>query len=108
MASPYISKSKYIAGIQCPKLLWHYYNDKEAFPPTPPELQAIFDQGHVVGELAKKVFPEGIDVKWDQGIQEVIDESLQLLERRKPLFEAGFTSSGTYARVDVLNPQLLH
>jgi hypothetical protein len=27
-----ISKSKYLAGLQCPKLLWTHYNDKAQLP----------------------------------------------------------------------------
>jgi len=30
--APYISKSKYLSGLQCPKLLWSAYNAKHLFP----------------------------------------------------------------------------
>lgn len=33
MKVPAISKSKYLAGLQCPKLLWAHYNAKHWFPP---------------------------------------------------------------------------
>ena len=29
LTAPAISKSKYLAGVQCPKLLWHWYNAKD-------------------------------------------------------------------------------
>ncbi len=51
--TPFLSKSKYLNGLQCPKLLWHYYNAKDKFPPTDESIQAIFDQGHIVGKLAQ-------------------------------------------------------
>ncbi len=30
---PYIDKSNYLRGLQCPKLLWHSFNRREAIPP---------------------------------------------------------------------------
>lgn len=102
--SAFLSKSKYLVGIQCPKLLWHHYNAKDELPAVDAATQALFDQGHEVGELAKKLFPDGIDVKWDQGFEEVIAESQRLLAQRKPLFEAGLRSGNTYARADILVP----
>ena len=40
----FLSKSKYLSGLQCPKLLT--------------QTQAIFDQGHKVTELAHAVLPD--------------------------------------------------
>ena len=99
-----ISKSRYLNGLQCPKLLWYQYNAKDQLPAYDATTEAVFDQGHQVGELAKKLFPDGIEVDWDIGFAEVLKRSKELLKERKPLFEAGFSSNGTYARVDVLNP----
>ena len=100
----FLSKSKYLVGIQCPKLLWTHYNAKHLLPPVDAGTQAIFDQGHQVGELAKKLFPGGIEVEWDLGFKEVLARSHELLTERRPLFEAGFMSDRMYARVDVLVP----
>ena len=61
-SSPYISKSKFLWGLQCPKLLWHAYNAKELIPQPDAATQAIFDQGHDVGGLAKRMFPDGIEI----------------------------------------------
>ena len=102
----FLSKSKYLAGLQCPKLLWFHYNAKKEIPAYDDQTQAIFDQGHEVGELAKKLFPAGIDVTWDQPLAQVIRQSNELLQRRKPLFEAGLAFNGSYARADVLDPGL--
>ena len=61
-SSPYISKSKFLWGLQCPKLLWHAYNAKDLIPEPDAATQAIFEQGHEVGALAKQVFPGGVEV----------------------------------------------
>jgi hypothetical protein len=104
MSRPYLSKSKYLVGLQCHKLLWTHYNAKDELPPADEQTQAIFDQGHEVGILAQKLFPNGIVVEGDLPLDEAIDQSRQLLTKRKPLFEAAFASNRTFARVDVLNP----
>jgi len=104
-SSPYISKSKYLWGLQCPKLLWYAYNAKELIPEPDAVTQAIFDQGHEVGALAKKMFPDGVEV--GAGVPN-LDETIRLtqaaLKFRKPLFEAAFSAGGGYCRTDILRP----
>lgn len=104
MSEPVVSKSKYLSGLQCPKLLWYYYNAKDQIPAFDEATQAIFDQGHEVGELAKKLYPDGIDVTWDQPYAGVIKQTQELLKSGKPLFEAGLRNGSMYARADVLEP----
>jgi len=62
MPNKLLSKSKYLNGMQCLKYLWLLFNDPEKIPEHDISTQRIFDQGHEVGELAKKLFPGGIDV----------------------------------------------
>jgi hypothetical protein len=104
-AAPYISKSKFLWGLQCQKLIWHAYNAKHLIPEPDAQTQAIFDQGHEVGALAKKLFPDGIEI--GAGVTD-LDETIRLtkqaLKQRKPLFEAAFSGSGGYARADILIP----
>ncbi len=104
MARPLLSKSKYLVGLQCPRLLWHHYNAKDRLPPVDEQTQALFDQGHEVGLLAQRLFPGGIGLEWDASYEEVLRRSLALLRARKPLFEAGFRQENGYARVDILEP----
>ena len=58
---PYNSKSAYLMGLQCQKLLWFRYNAKDQIPAPDEATQAVFDQGKEVGELAHQVFPGGHD-----------------------------------------------
>lgn len=99
-----ISKSKYVAGLQCPKLLWTHYNDKGAFPPTDAATQAIFDTGHAVGDLAKELYPNGVEVVWSFDLRKTVDETRELLKRRIPIFEASFEENGCYCRADIMVP----
>lgn len=101
----YLTKTRYVVGLSCHKALWLMFNAPERLPETDEATQHRFDEGHMVGELAKNLFPNGID------IAEVIPEendkvSKTLLKKRKPLFEAGsiHKDGKCYARADILYP----
>ena len=98
-----LSKSRYLNGLQCPRLLWIATNEPERIPEPDASTQHIFDQGHLVGELAKKLYPGGIDLPTEDFMGN-INMTKELLRQRKPLFEAGVLSGRIYSRVDILNP----
>jgi len=97
-----LSKTKYLDGLQCPRLIWTQFHEPERIPETDPVTQHIFDQGHLVGELARKLFPGGIDISTD-GFMGNISSTLDLLKNREPLFEAGILAGKLYSRVDILS-----
>ncbi|MFC2122754.1 DUF2779 domain-containing protein [Bacteroidota bacterium] len=98
-----LSKTKYINGRQCLRYLWVLFNDPDRVPAPDANTQYVFDQGHVVGELAKQLFPGGIDVPQDSFTGN-INMTKELLEERKTLFEAGILAGNLYSRVDILYP----
>jgi len=100
---PLLSKSKYLYGIQCPKLLWMSIHEPEKFPEVDEITQHRFDEGHLVGELAKEVFPDGIDIE-AKDFNDNIEKTKQLLPKRKTLFEAAIKNETIYARADILKP----
>ncbi len=105
MNPPFISKSRYLSGLQCEKLLWHYYNARDLIPQVDDATQAIFDQGHLVGQCARQLFPGGIEVAGGIIAPWLVDKiSRNEVKLRKPLFEAGFLFQGAFARADILNP----
>jgi hypothetical protein len=104
MKAPSISKSKYLNGLQCPKLLWAQYNAKDWFPPVDAATENVFEQGHKVGDLAKQLFPGGVEVSWSGDLGGTITQTRDLLSQRKPIFEASFSAGGVYARADILKP----
>lgn len=100
-----ISKTVYFQGLQCPKLLWHRFNQKEAIPAPDALTQTVFDQGHQLGNLAKRMFPDGIEVGAGTiDLDQTVALTREALELRRPLFEAAFASRLAYARVDILVP----
>jgi len=99
-----ISKSKYLAGLQCPKLLWTYYNAKDLIPEPDAATQAVFDQGHEVGRLAQSLFPGGTLVEWNDDFGAALQSTRDLLPLRQPIYEATLAAEGVFARADILNP----
>jgi hypothetical protein len=102
---PYLSKSTYLVGRQCAKLLWFRYNAKEQFPAADEATQAVFDQSTGVGKLAQQLFPGGMVVA--PGVvapNEVIAATQKAIQSRRPLYEAAFVFHGGYARADILVP----
>ena len=98
-----LSKSKYIIGLQCPRYLWILEHDKEQLPEVDLMTQFRFDQGHEVGQMAKKWFPKGVDVQEDD-FKGNLDETKKLIEEKKIIFEAGVMVDGLYSRADILTP----
>jgi hypothetical protein len=100
-----ISKTSFLSGTQCSKLLWMKLHERDAFPPVSEQQQAIFDQGHEIGAMAKGLYPGGIEVA--EGIyrhDEALKATLAVLSQRKPLYEPAFAHNGGFVRVDILNP----
>jgi Domain of unknown function(DUF2779) len=104
MTIPSISKSRYISGLQCDLLLWTHFNDRPAIPPPDAATQWIFDNGHRVGDLAKRVWPGGEEVPLSRDLCKTAAWTRELMRRRVPIFEASFLVDGRYCRVDILEP----
>ena len=98
-----LSKSKYINGLQCLKLLWVSINDTARLPAYDATAQHVFDQGHIIGELAQQLYPGGIKLQ-TENIGENLTETRSSLKLRKPLFEAAFSSNRLLCRVDIITP----
>ncbi len=122
-----LSKSKYISGIQCLKYLWYLVNDPDSIPPYDDAALFRFQQGHEVGEIAKKLYPEGVEIEHGNDIgtelkiaeimtglcsHEKLSGSSDLCKtgekisatERIPLFEPAFSYKNSFARADILVP----
>ena len=63
--NPYLSKSLYIKGCQCPKALWLKKYHPELADEISAEQQALFDSGTNVGILAQQLFPDGVLIPYE-------------------------------------------
>ena len=98
-----LSKSRHVAGLQCPLLLWTQVHRRDRIPPPDAATQRVFDTGHEVGRMAQRIAPGGVEVPFGS-MQSTVRATRELLPRRIPIYEASFVGGGVYCRVDVLRP----
>ena len=103
MASKLLTKSRYLSGLQCFKYLWVSVHDAKRLPEYDTATLYRFDQGKQVGELAKELYPDGVDIAADDFFGN-IRQTMELIRQRKPLFEASVKTGRLYSRADILNP----
>ena len=100
-----LSKSRFLAGLQCKLRLWYQCFERELIPEVPPFQQAIFDTGHEVGELATQLYPGGvlIDAPYYQHKQ-AVRSTLKAMQdpEVKAIYEAAFAYDDVRIRVDIL------
>lgn len=104
-ALPSLSKSRFQYGLQCLKRLYLETNNRELADPVDAALQARFDTGTAVGELAQQRFPGGtlIAESYLAHASAVTRTQTLLSDFLTPaLYEAAFTFQGIRTRVDVL------
>ena len=103
--SKYLTKTRYINGLACRKLLWLAFNACERLPKPDESARFHFDEGRQIGELARRKYPAGVLLP-PEDPQASDRRSRKLLDERVPLFEAGFIHPDVpcYARADVLLP----
>lgn len=98
-----LTKSNYLLGLQCPKLLWVTKNSKGRLPELGESTKATLEEGKIIGELATTLYPDGIDLSSEEFYPN-ITKTKELLEKKIPLFEAGFLTEDLYSRCDILEP----
>lgn len=104
-ATPYLSKSLYIKGLQCHKALWLHKNRPELKAKPSAAQQAAFDSGTDVGVLAQGLFPNGVLVPYD-GLShaEQLAMTLAALEKgERTIYEATFSFDNVFVKVDILH-----
>ncbi len=100
-----LSKSRFVAGIQCHKFLWWKVHEPKAKELQPDiVLQDRFDQGKQVGALARTRFPEGtlIDLPHYEVDARLEATRLALDFAAPAIYEASFLEDDTFVTVDVL------
>ncbi len=99
-----LSKSQYIRGLQCHKSLWLYKNKPELRDALDHAQESLFNIGHNVGELAKKLFPNGTEVEFDaSSFKGMISKTKELIAvDTEVIYEATFSENGIFAMADIL------
>jgi hypothetical protein len=100
----FISKSKFIAGLQCPKREWLQVYRPELAVETATDIK---EQGSLVGKAARDAFRGGVLVdipSYNSTFDKAAAETKRLMEdpNVQIVFEGAFSASGVRVRVDVL------
>jgi hypothetical protein len=103
-----ISKSLYIRGLQCLKSLWLEKHNRE-LKVVSDRTQSLFDNGNLVGDTARDLFPGGILIpyipythgKSGQGEQVRLTQEA-IASGAKVIYEAAFLHNGAFSKVDIL------
>jgi predicted RecB family nuclease len=99
-----ISKSKYMAGVQCLKRLYWQVHEPELGGVPDAAAVAIMEQGREVGRLARELFAGGVEVPFGDPEQAIrITRELIANPEVPAIFEAAFENGGVFVRVDILH-----
>ncbi len=103
-----LSKSRFVAGVQCHKLLWWKVHEPDA-PELQPDaaLRSRLDFGAEVGAEARRRVPGGvlIDVPAEAYEQRVEATAAALRAGARVIYEAAFVADDTFVAVDILERQ---
>ena len=102
---PLLSKSRFLAGLQCPLRLWYQCYNRELAAPVSPMQQSLFDTGHKVGQMATQRYPGGILIEEDYMHHEAaIQSTLDAMKNSSvgAIFEAAYMEDGVRIRADIL------
>src|SRR5687767_3888762 len=99
-----LSKSRYLAGLQCHKRLWFEVHEPEESSDLDPALETLFERGRRVGEEARKCVPDGILIEGPPRSREerLAATQVALAAGAKVLYEASFEVGGVFVAVDLL------
>ena len=100
----YLTKSRYLQGIQCQKRLWLGVNKPDQGDEPDPAAKHIFDVGLRVGEYARLLFEGGILVSEDHMhlSQAITTTESLVMSGATAIFEAAARSEIVLCRTDIL------
>ena len=99
-----LSKSQYIRALQCYKSLWLYKNKPQLRDIPDEAQQSLFNTGYQVGDLAKELFPNGIEIEFNSDtFDEMIQKTKKLIDSGcEVIYEATFKENNIFAMADIL------
>lgn len=99
-----LTKTDFMHGWQCHRLLWWRRHEPEALELQPDRvLQDLFDQGNQVGRLARDRFPGGILIPYDVGRTRRLQLTADAVSSgAEVLFEASFQVGDLFVASDIV------
>ena len=105
MPTPHLTKSRYLAGLQCDRRAWLAVHDPALADQPGDSEQHILRMGEKVGRHAHALFPDGklVDLPPTAHSEAVEQTRAWMADEQVPaIFEAAFEYAGVRIRVDVL------
>lgn len=100
-----LSKSQYIRGLQCHKSLWLRKNKPNLRNMSTDQTESLFATGLTVGDCAKTLFPDGIEIEFTpDDFNSMFEKTSKLIEEGvDTIYEAAFQHKGVFVMVDILH-----
>ena len=98
----YLTKSKYLNGLQCHKRLWYEKNHPERKSSLSRAQHRSFRQRKEVGERARDLFPEGILISAKSPAKSAEQTQAAIRNGASCIFQASFVFENTSVRCDIL------
>lgn len=99
----FISKSKYVSGCQCPKILWMGKHMPEEFDDSVLD-ESVLRTGNEVGDLAMGYYGDFVEIPYIRGsYSDMARMTEDLIAKKTPVIcEASFLKDGCFCMVDIL------
>ena len=99
-----LSKSTFLMGLQCHKALWLNRYRKELIPELDDATLQRFTEGKAVGDLAKGLFPGGVEIPYEEDPVNMVNRTLEQIEAGiTTIYEATFIYRDVLVRADILH-----
>ena len=100
----YLSKSLFIRGLQCHKSLYLHKYHPDLKDEVSEEQEAKFQTGTDVGVYAQKLFPDGVEILWDDNSlsNQIKPTKAEIENGAKVIYEAAFSYDNIFVKVDIL------
>lgn len=98
---PLLTKSKYMNGLQCPRLMW--FADRKMLPEITISDEHKFKQGHDFEKYVKQLYPKHVDLS-ELDFTANIEKTKEMIDDKETIFEAGIKVEDYFIRADILKP----
>jgi len=104
MASPFLSKTQFIRGLQCLKSLYLFKHHPELISKISDTRETLFQSGKDVGFIARELFPNGVEIKYNgASLFNQVEKTRSAIKKGvKTLYEAAFHHDGLFVKADIL------
>ena len=97
-----LSKSRYVKGMQCPKMLWMDRYMPDEFDKSVMN-EAVLEAGNMIGDFAMGYFGEFTEVSFSKNTTDMITETQRLIDAGvRIIAEASFAHKNNFCSADIL------